>query len=86
MFFMLKMVRVYTRTTTRQSWDENNMLYAIKAVYNEEMTYTKASTLYNVPRSTLQDRIKKLKNGKIELNKCASKGNYIYKYIYVLIH
>lgn len=51
------------------------MLNAIKAVNNEEMTYTKASTLYRVPRSTLQDRLKKFKTGKIEQNKSASKGN-----------
>lgn len=43
------MVRVYKRTTTRQSWDEKNMMYAIKAVYNEEMTYTKASTYIMYP-------------------------------------
>ncbi|KAL4084656.1 hypothetical protein QTP88_027583 [Uroleucon formosanum] len=55
------MVRNYVRKTNRQSWDESSMLFAIKSVIDDKNSYTKASANYNVPHSTLQDRVKKLK-------------------------
>lgn len=70
------MVRNYLRKTNRQSWDESSMLLAIKAVIDDKNSYSKASTNYNVPHSTLQDRVRKIKDGKIEFDRSASKGWY----------
>jgi len=60
------MVRNYVRKINRQSWDESSMLLAVKSEIDDKNSFNKASTNYNVPHSTLQDRVKKIKNGKVE--------------------
>lgn len=70
------MVRNYVRKKNRRSWNESSMLLAIKAVIDDKNSYNKASITYNVPHSTLQDRVRKIKDGKIEFDSSASKGRY----------
>ncbi|KAG8283193.1 hypothetical protein J6590_021089 [Homalodisca vitripennis] len=53
------MVRNYKRKTDRQSWSFEGMTEAIEAVLDGRMGYTTASATFNVPRTTLIDRVKK---------------------------
>lgn len=55
------MVRNYIRKSNRQSWLEDDMKMAVLAVVERSLTYDAASIRYEVPRSTLQDRGKKVK-------------------------
>lgn len=71
------MVHNYVRKKNRQSWDESSMLLAIKSVIDDKNSFNKASTNYNVPHYTLQDKVKKIKDGKIKFDSSsASKGWY----------
>lgn len=61
------MPRNYKRTTTRQEWDPESMKKAIQAVFNGTMGYFKAAYTYQVPKSTLQDRVNKFRqNGDLD--------------------
>lgn len=53
------MVRNYKKKSNRQSWTENGMAQAIDAVVNRNMPCKTAATAYDVPRATLQRRIRK---------------------------
>lgn len=53
------MVRTYLRKTDRQSWSEESMAQAVKAVLNKEIGYKKASKQYKVPQTTLERYVKK---------------------------
>lgn len=55
------MPRQYKRTTVRQWWDHESMKNAVQAVCNGSMGYMKAAEIFNVPKSTLQDRVKKFR-------------------------
>jgi len=68
------MVRNYTRKSNRQSWLEDDMKVAVLAMVERTMTYDAASICYEVPRSTLQDRVKKVKEGKLNVQQCGLKG------------
>nr|CAD7400849.1 unnamed protein product [Timema cristinae] len=46
----------------RQTWSEETMQQAIRAVKENKMGWLKASQLYNIPRTTLRRRARKLKN------------------------
>ena len=50
----------YKRKTVRQTWSEGDMARAIKAINDKECGYQKAAQLYNVPKSTLERRVKGL--------------------------
>lgn len=50
------------------------MKVAVLAVVERSMTYDAASIRYEVPRSTLQDRVKKVKEGKLNVQRCGLKG------------
>lgn len=71
-------MRNYERTTTRQSWDEDNMRKAIQAVNDGTMGYLKAAETYEVPKSTLERRVKKFRQNK-DLNSSTCKGLGRYK-------
>lgn len=58
----------YKRKTTQQNWDAEAMKKAIEAVQKGEMNFSKAATVYNIPRSTLKRRVKN-KNVKATDNK-----------------
>jgi len=45
------------KTRTLHTWDVEAMEQAVAAVANGTMSQRKAVTVYNVPRSTLQDRL-----------------------------
>jgi len=68
------MVRNYIRKSNRQSWEEDNMKMAVLAVVERTLTYDAASIRYEVPRSTLQDRVKKVKEEKLNVHQCGLKG------------
>lgn len=67
------MVRNYIRKTTRQSWQESEMKSALDAVLKNEMGFKKACQTFNVPKSTLRDRYKKVVDKSITLENCAKK-------------
>lgn len=58
----------YKRKTTQQNWDADAMKKAIEAVQSGEMNFSKAATIFNIPRSTLKRRVKN-KNVKATDNK-----------------
>lgn len=50
-------------TSNRGKWDGNKMKEAIVCVMEGKLTVRLAAERYDVPRSTLQDRVKALKSG-----------------------
>ena len=60
------MPRKYERKTDRESWDEEKMALAIKAVKSKYMDSLKSATAFSVAKTTLKNMVKK-KNQ----NKCA---------------
>ena len=56
----IEMVRTYKRkeTSHRQEWDENAMSLAIEEVRSGRMGYRVASHTYDVPKTTLERRVK----------------------------
>jgi DDE superfamily endonuclease/helix-turn-helix, Psq domain len=52
------MVRTWKRTTARQNWDSAAMAAAIDDVKAGRMGYKAASTLYGVPKTTIERRVK----------------------------
>ncbi|KAF2878733.1 hypothetical protein ILUMI_27449 [Ignelater luminosus] len=51
-------MRLYKRISNRQNWFQENMANAIEACVTGRMGYQKAASQFNVPRSTLRDRVK----------------------------
>jgi len=51
------------RTTSRGEWSEENMKRAIQDVLDREMSERAAAKSYEVPRTSLQDRVKAVKQG-----------------------
>ncbi|KAG5887515.1 hypothetical protein JTB14_036238 [Gonioctena quinquepunctata] len=51
----------YKRKTQRQSWDENSMRQAVEEVLEGRMGYLKASRESEVPRTTIEAKVKKIK-------------------------
>lgn len=52
------MPKFKNRTTFRGDWSEENMKKAIQAVLDKKYSERAAADRYEVPRTTLQDRIK----------------------------
>lgn len=52
------MVRNYVAKTNRNLWEPSNLSRAIEAVQKNEMTIRQASVEYDIPKSTLYDRLK----------------------------
>lgn len=61
-FFTDKMVRNYKRKTDRGKWDEEDMRRAVKAVLTNKMGFLRASATYDVPKSTLERRVRKTRD------------------------
>ncbi|CAK9829605.1 hypothetical protein ANTRET_LOCUS6910 [Anthophora retusa] len=55
------MVRIYKKKTNRGEWCKESMKKAISDVLEKKLGYRKASLLYGVPRSTLERRVKEMK-------------------------
>jgi len=68
------MIRNYIRKSNRQSWLEDDMKVAVLAVVERSMTYDATSIRYEVPRPKLQDRVKKVKEGKLNVQQCGLNG------------
>lgn len=49
----------------RGKWSENNMKEAIKRVIENHMSVQEAALQFSVPKSTLGDRIKNIRSGKL---------------------
>ena len=64
----------YKRKTQRQSWDEDSMRQAVEEVLEGRMGYLKASKEYEVPRTTIEARVKKIKQGVLNREDSAKKG------------
>lgn len=54
-----KMPRKRERTSQRQAWSKESMELAISEVISGKCGYLKASQMFNVPQSTLEDRVRK---------------------------
>lgn len=63
------MPRKYVRVTNRGDWSHENLLNAMSAISNKEMSIRKASKAYGIPFSTLQERIKKGKTQILNLGR-----------------
>ena len=57
------MPKFKNRTTNRGDWSEENMKRAIQAVLDKKCSERAAADRYEVPRTSLQDRIKGIKQG-----------------------
>ncbi|KAG5862899.1 hypothetical protein JTB14_023050 [Gonioctena quinquepunctata] len=63
----------YERKTQRQSWDENSMRLAVEEVLEGRMGYLRASREYEVPRTTIEVRVEKIKQGVLDREDSAIK-------------
>ena len=60
---LVKMPKFKGRTTSRGEWSEENTKRAIQDVLDSKMSETVAAERYEVPRTSLQDRVKAVKQG-----------------------
>lgn len=67
----------YKRKTDRQSWDPDRMLRAIEAVVSGVMGTFKAAKDFGVPQTTLERRVKKVRDGK-SIIEAVEKGNPLF--------
>jgi len=51
------MPRTRKRVSTRQNWNPESVSNAVVAVMAKSMSYNKASTSFNVPRTTLRRKV-----------------------------
>lgn len=64
----------YRRKTLRQSWNEDSMRQAVEEVLEGKMGYLKASNMYGVPRTTIEARVRKIKQGVLQREDSGKKG------------
>lgn len=64
----------YKRISNRQRWSEESMAAAIQEMLNGTMGSKKASASYNVPQTTLEDRVKKARQNDLTPQLAAKKG------------
>jgi transcriptional regulator with PAS, ATPase and Fis domain len=57
------MPKFKSRTTSRGEWSEENMKMAIQDVLDRKTSERAAAERYEVPRTSLQDRAKVVKQG-----------------------
>lgn len=60
------MVKTYKRKTNRGDWSEENMKNAVKSVIEGKMGYYRAAKTYGVPQTTLERKVKKVRENKNE--------------------
>jgi len=68
------MPRTYVRKTNRQSWNQESMKNAIAEVMSGTMGYKKASKTFNIPQSTLDDRVRKARKEGLSSTEASAKG------------
>lgn len=66
----------YIRKTTRQSWEEEHMKNAMTEVIAGRMGYYKASKRFNVPQSTLEARVAKVRKLGVTIEEASKKGKH----------
>lgn len=71
---MAKGNKKYVRTTLRQSWAEEHMKNAIGEVVAGRMGYYKASKEFQVPQSTLEARVAKVRKNGVSVEDASKKG------------
>lgn len=64
----------YVRTTTRQSWEQEHMKNALEEVVAGRMGYYKASKEFQVPQSTLEARVAKVRKLGMTIDEASKKG------------
>ena len=69
LYVIVKMPKFKGRTTSRGEWSEENMKRAIQDVLDREMSERAAAKRYEVPRTSLQDRVKAVKQGQMVILK-----------------
>lgn len=57
------MPRTYVKRSNRLQWSESDMLFVINSILEGRMGYLKAANTYNVPKTSLEDRVKKIRKG-----------------------
>lgn len=72
----------YKRITNRQRWSEESMAGAIQEMLNGTMGCEKASVSYNVPQTTLEDRVKKARQNDLTPELAAKKGMGRFKSVF----
>lgn len=60
------MVRTYKRKTNRSAISEENIIAAVKDVLQGRLSIRTAATTYNLTKSTVGNRVKKIKRGRLE--------------------
>ena len=80
--FFSDMPRNYQRKIDRQSWSTETMMGAIKEVLEGNMGYKRASQAFNVPQSTLEDKVKKARQGSLSPELAAQKRLGRYKTVF----
>lgn len=73
-------MRNYKRKTDRQKWESEDMEKAIKTVVDKTHGIRKASKLFNIPKSTLKNRLKKYKDG-CSIEEACKKGKNIFFFL-----
>ena len=63
LYVIVKMPKFKCRSTSRGEWSKENMKRAIQDVLDREMSERVAAKRYEVPRTSLQDRVKAVKQG-----------------------
>jgi hypothetical protein len=63
LWVIVKMPKFKGRTTSRGEWSEGNMKRAIQDVLDRKMSERAAAERYQVLRTSLQDRVKAVKQG-----------------------
>lgn len=67
------MPRSYQRTTNRQSWSQEAMVSAIKEVMEGRSGCKRASDTFGVPKSTLEEKVKKARSNNLTPELAAEK-------------
>ncbi|XP_011875210.1 PREDICTED: uncharacterized protein LOC105566092 isoform X2 [Vollenhovia emeryi] len=70
------MVRKYVRKTERQKWDKDVMNDAVSAIIEGNMGYRKASSIFRVPKTTLERYVQKMKNSSDKMVKVTKAGAF----------
>ncbi|KAF2896389.1 hypothetical protein ILUMI_09786 [Ignelater luminosus] len=63
----------YKKENDQQSWSSDDMASALKAMLDEKIGYYKESTRFNVPQTTLENRMEKVKSG-MSVEEASRKG------------
>jgi hypothetical protein len=63
LWLIVKMPEFKGRTASRGEWSEENMKRAIQDILDRKMSETAAAEIHEIPCTSLQDRVKAVKQG-----------------------